>query len=265
MGLPLVDYHNHTALCGHATGTMDDYIAAARVKGLREIGFSDHAPVPEQFRPGISMEPGQVESYITEIEKLRGQNTGIEIRVGMEVDYPLLDSFDRRYLDDPRIDYLIGSCHMLDGWIFEHPDYADGFDRRDINQVYRQYYEVLKSLAASGHFSIIGHFDVVKKFGHRPGESMTGPVTEVLSVMARKDVAMEINTSGLMRPVKEMYPSEEILHLAFQLNVPVTLGSDAPSPESVGYAFDKAAELLVRSGYRKVSGFSKKKRYDITI
>jgi histidinol phosphatase-like PHP family hydrolase len=41
----MIDYHVHTYLCDHASGTPGDYIEKALEAGLFEIGFSDHAPL----------------------------------------------------------------------------------------------------------------------------------------------------------------------------------------------------------------------------
>ena len=40
-----VDLHNHTTLCNHAEGTVDEYIQRAIELGIDEYGFSDHAPM----------------------------------------------------------------------------------------------------------------------------------------------------------------------------------------------------------------------------
>lgn len=40
----MTDYHIHTKLCGHAEGEMESYVEQSISKGLKEIGFSDHAP-----------------------------------------------------------------------------------------------------------------------------------------------------------------------------------------------------------------------------
>jgi histidinol-phosphatase (PHP family) len=40
----LFDYHTHNERCGHAAGTLADYIEAAKLLGLTAIGLSDHSP-----------------------------------------------------------------------------------------------------------------------------------------------------------------------------------------------------------------------------
>ncbi len=261
----LVDYHTHTALCGHATGTVEDYIKAAIAKGLSEIGFSDHAPLPEGLREGITMRDSQTEEYLLSIlSHALKYKSRIAVRTGFEVDFPLHDTFAPKYFTDPRIDYFIGSCHFIDGWAFDHPDFIDGFSRRDIDDIYSRYYAIIKDLVSSGLFHIIGHFDLVKKFGHRAKKDFSKEIAALFN-SSRHGIAVEINTAGLRKPVEELYPSEDIVSLLFTLNVPVTLGSDAHSPDEVGYAFDRAVEMLKKAGYRKISAFEKRRRFDIAL
>jgi len=42
----IVDYHMHTPLCKHAVGEPEAYAARAIERGIEEIGFSDHCPMP---------------------------------------------------------------------------------------------------------------------------------------------------------------------------------------------------------------------------
>jgi histidinol-phosphatase (PHP family) len=263
----LVDYHTHTELCGHATGSTDDYILEAIKKNFKEIGFSDHAPLPEGLREGITMLPGETEDYIELIEnkRLKYRNK-IEVKTGFEIDFPITDALDRKYLTDPRLDYLIGSCHFLGGWAFDHPDNIKEFDKRDINNIYSEYYKIILDMVQSGYFNIIGHFDLVKKFGHRAKTDFTKTVENLARIIAKqKNLAVELNTAGIRKPVGEIYPSKAIIEIFFKFNVPVTFGSDAHKPEEVGYMLNEAIDLLKIAGYRKISGFSKKQIYEIYI
>jgi len=262
----MLDYHNHTSLCGHASGEINEYVEAAVKKGMRDIGFSDHAAMPEDLRHGISMAPHETEIYIKSIidaaETYRGK---INVRLGFEVDFPLFDTFDRNIFSDERVDFIMGSCHFIDGWAFDHPEYVAGFAERDIDEIYLEYYSIIEKMAESGLFDLVGHFDLVKKFGHRPRSRMDTIVRRIAAKLARTGTAVEINTAGLRKPVGEIYPSADIVEILFQENVPVTLGSDSHSPGDVGAGYDEAIELIKKSGYRKISGFVKRKRYEIDI
>ncbi len=260
-----VDYHIHTPLCGHADGTPEDFAEAAIAANVAEIGFSDHAPLPEPLRAGITMSTDEIENYLTLVQDAKERYAGrLSVKIGLEVDYPLHASFPRWYFSDPRFDYLIGSCHFIDGWGFDNPDHAAEFDRRDVNAVYRRYFEILRNLVQSNLFNIIGHIDLVKKFGHRATGNCSDAIRAIFSPLP-ENVAVEINTSGLRKPVREMYPSREILGVLFERNVPVTLGSDSHTPCEVGYEFYQALSAIKDAGYRKISGFVKRKRFDITL
>nr|HPK45243.1 PHP domain-containing protein [Spirochaetota bacterium] len=128
----MIDYHVHTYLCDHASGTPGDYIEKALEARLFEIGFSDHAPLPEHLRNDITMEPEETEMYCSMLEDVKDKYP-IAVKIGFEVDYPLHPTFDTHYFHDNRIDYMIGSCHFIDGWAFDHPLFVDEYNKRDIN------------------------------------------------------------------------------------------------------------------------------------
>ncbi len=262
----LVDYHIHTSLCEHASGSPEDYIRTGIEKGIMEIGFADHAPLPEGLREGVTMRPGDVEPYIRRIGEVRAANSDrIAVKIGFEVDYPFQESFDRRYLGDSRLDFLIGSCHIMDGWMFDNPLCVEEYKNRDINEVYARYFDLLLDLVSSNAFNVVGHLDLVKKFGHRPTRDFSAEVRRLARECAGRDVAVEINTAGLRKPVGEIYPSDDILSILFNENVPVTLGSDAHAPDEVGYEYAAALGRIQAAGYMKISGFSRRARYDIRL
>lgn len=264
--MTLVDFHNHTSLCGHATGTVDEYIAAAIKCGIRDFGFSDHAPLPHPIRESVTMTPDETEMYIEMINAKRAEYADrINIKVGFEVDFPLFDSLDRRYLTDPRLDYLIGSCHFLEDWPFDHPDYIDQFSKNDINDLYVKYYTEVEELIDTRLFQIIGHFDLLKKFGHRATINLDAQLDRMAKKIAVSGIAVELNTAGLRKPVKEIYPAKNILEILFRNNAAVTLGSDSHAPDEVGAGFDEAIELLHSVGYKKLVTFNKRQRSEVDI
>ncbi len=80
------DYHMHTPLCGHASGHPAEYAQEAMRKGLPEIGFADHNPMPERFdnwRMGVEDLP----RYFEMVEEAREKTPGFPIRLGLECDY----------------------------------------------------------------------------------------------------------------------------------------------------------------------------------
>jgi len=262
----MINYHNHTVFCGHATGSMDEYVLRAIENGITEFGFSDHAPVPENIRDGISMNPEELEKYLSLILDVKEKYKGsIAVKTGLEIDFPFFESLNKKYLTDPRIDYIIGSTHYMDGWGFDNPAEMSRYNDRDIDDIYTDYYALIEGLVDARFCDIVGHFDLIKKFGHRASKDMTPVIRKIAKKMSAYGISSEINTSGLRKPVKEIYPSDEIINIFFQENVPVTLGSDSHSPDDVCSGYSEAIEKIKSAGYRKLSGFTARKRYDILI
>src|SRR2546423_15386905 len=132
-------------------------------------------------------------------------------------------------------------------------------------KVWTDYFERLTQAAESGLFDIIAHADLCKKFGFYPKEDCTALFTRFLKAVKERDIAMELNTSGLRKECNEIYPSPQILRLAAQLGIPITFGSDAHAPDQVGMAFNQAIELARSAGYTQCCRLTRRKREFVTF
>lgn len=264
----LVDYHTHNQLCKHADGTLEEYVQHAIKLGLKEIGLSDHSPMPNDWDIEVRMFEEQFwneyKPHVLELqEKYKSQ---INIKFALEGDFfPGTEEWVKDFFSKNEFDYIIGSVHYLGEWGFDNPLYVGKFDHVDIDEVYVSYYDHIKRSAQSGLFDIIGHCDLVKKFGHRPKKNIEDILRETLKVVKESGMAVEINTSGLRKPVKEVYPSEQILNIVSEFGIPLTLGSDAHMPTDVAKDFDTARQLVEKYGKGKISLYTKRKRSEVRI
>ncbi len=264
----IVDYHTHTSLCKHGEGRLEEYIRRAIDLQLDEIGCSEHIPMPDRFDEAHRMDIGQYHAEyapaVTEAkEKFKKE---IIVRRGIEADfYPGTEKWVEGFLQENSFDYVIGSVHFLSEWGFDNPLFVHHYEERDIQATYVAYYDAIVKSVRSGLFDIIGHCDLVKKFGHRPSGDMTEILRETLRVIAQHDLCIEINTSGLRKPVCEIYPDEPILAIAEEFGIPLTLGSDAHAPQDVARDFDKAAALIERYGGGHIAVFDQRKRTEVPL
>ena len=60
---PRADLHTHTALCKHASGTPEEYLAAAQKARLAYWGVSDHFPAPAGYDAEFRMAPDDLPCY----------------------------------------------------------------------------------------------------------------------------------------------------------------------------------------------------------
>ena len=258
--LPKVDYHMHTPLCNHAVGEPEEYVKQALKVGLEEIGFSDHAPLVSHEDLRYTMKKDQLGLYHRMIEKVQKKYSQFTIKLGVEADYiPGHEDKTKALLAGYPYDFVIGSVHFIDQWAFDDPDEKVKWRDKDINTVYRDYYKLLRQSAESGLFDIMGHVDLVKKFGHRASEDLTPEVERTAEAFKRSGVTVEVNTSGLRKPVNEIYPSLAVLKIYRGHDVPITFSSDSHDPKDVGRDYDKARQLALAAGYKEYSVFKQRK------
>jgi len=262
----MIDFHNHTFLCGHASGTPIEYAQNAIEKRIKIFGFSDHAPLPEHLRKDVSMAADEAEKYISMIEDVRDAMRGsLDIRIGFEVDFPFFDTFEKEYFTDERLDYLIGSCHLIDELPVDYDLNLKVYEQYGVDGVYQRYYEILLDLAKSGSVDIIGHIDLPKKFKYFPSQSFLPIIEKIARAAAKSATAVEVNTAGIRKPVGEMYPSREILEIMRDAGVMITLGSDSHAPHEAGMDIDRACSLLKSMRIASVAAFAQRKPVEILI
>ena len=250
----LADYHMHTPLCRHASGTPEAYVAAARAANLTEIGISDHNPMPSTFddwRMDIEELPAYLD-WVAAAQEASG--TSLRVRLGLEVDwFPGGESWIEKLANMAPWDYFIGSVHYIGRWNFDNPSERHHFATFGIEQAWQSYWELFADAARSGFFHIMGHPDLIKKFGHRPPGDLRRFYEPAIAAVAESGIAIEINTSGLAKEVAEMYPTLEFLELAHQAKIPLTINSDAHVPAHVARNFDQAVTLARKAGYLELA------------
>ena len=251
----------HTPLCRHATGEPTEYASHALQAGLREIGFSDHSPMRADDFDDWRMRFDQLDEYVVKVRQAQRDHPGLTIKLALEVDYlPGHEAWIRELAARHPWDYLIGSVHYVsDAWAVDNPYKLSEWKNRDAFEVWSIYFERLTMAAASGLFEIIGHADLPKKFGFYPQQDCAPLFERFLDAAKVANVAVELNTAGLRKDCREIYPSRRFVELMFQKDIPITFGSDAHAVGEVGMNFAEAMELARAVGYTKSRRFTQRR------
>jgi histidinol-phosphatase (PHP family) len=133
----------------------------------------------------------------------------------------------------------------------------------DPDEVWPRYFETLREAARSGLFDILAHPDLVKVWGAgapRPDGDLRRFYDRAMEGIAESDVAVEVSTSGLRKPVGEMYPAPAFLEMCLDGGRPVALSSDAHRPEDLGYEYERAVEFLDGLGVGEIAVFERRER-----
>jgi histidinol-phosphatase (PHP family) len=264
----ITDYHMHLrngrGEIAHDTRSVVPFVEVARAVGVDEIGFTEHVYYFKQTRPLWSI-PYQVERCVYDLEPyvqaiVEARRRGLPVKLGLEVDYvPGREDELRELLSPYPWDYLLGSVHYIDHLAVDGEPRL--LDEVGVEEAWRLYFERLGAAARSGLFDSLSHPDLVKIFGERAAFDY-GPVADAI---AESGVAVEVSTAGLRKPVGELYPHPDFLVACHQRGVPVTLASDAHSPDLVGRDFDRAVELLRSAGYQTITIFERREARQETL
>jgi len=257
-----VDLHNHTTLCKHATGEMDEYIKKAIEEKIKYFGFSDHAPMnyDPRYRMNFEQMPMYEKSVLDLKEKYKNE---LQILLAYEVDF-LEGYIDERVLNS-KTDYLIGSVHFIDKWGFDNPEFIGEYKNRDINKIWEEYFEAIENLAKSKLFNILGHIDLIKVFNFLPTKDIKLIAQKAIKEIKKSNLVVEINAAGYRKPIKEAYPSNHIMEMLEEYDIPISFASDAHSPDQVGFKKNEIHSLAKSYGYSKCATFIGKERIMINF
>jgi histidinol-phosphatase (PHP family) len=103
----------------------------------------------------------------------------------------------------------------------------------------------------------------VKVFGSRvpvPEGDLRRFYEQAMDGIAESDVAVEVSTAGLRKPVGEIYPAAPFLEMCLDAGRPVALSSDAHTPEQLGHEYERAVEWLDGLGVRELAVFDRRSR-----
>jgi histidinol-phosphatase (PHP family) len=258
---PLADYHLHTPLCRHAVGWPVDFARRAVELGFSEIGFSDHNPMPEPF-DDWRMNLADLPRYLESVEEARQQFPGLTIRLGLECDFiPGRENWIEELARMAHWDYFIGSVHYLPGgWDVDNPKYIGRFRDGDVEKIWTDYWRAYEQCIRSGLFDFVAHPDLPKKFGFRPAGDLRRFYEPAIAALAETNTPFEINTAGLRKDCRELYPAPLFLSLAHAAKAPLLINSDAHDPAELGCGFPEALRAAIAAGYAESLRFAKRQR-----
>lgn len=252
-----VDLHNHTSLCNHATGTMEEYILKAIEENIDVFGFSCHNPM--HFDAKYRMRFEELPLYFNEIERLREKYAEkIEILSALEIDF--LPPFVEDSLFALPLDYRIGAVHFLGDWGFDNPEFIREYAKRDINDCWVEYFKATEMLAKSGKFDIVAHMDLLKVFKHFPTKDLRKEIESALKAIKQANMSVEINAAGFRKEVGEQYPGREILEMCYALEIPIVFGSDAHAVQQINFKREALESLAKEIGYTKCAVYRQRER-----
>ncbi len=264
--------------CDHADSPLEDIILRAIELNMPVYGFSEHAPrnhekylYPEEIElqktPEILI--NSFYSYCNTLEILQEKYVShITLLKGLEIEVVPPDNyvpFYQQLIKEGNIEYVVGSVH----WVNEHmTDFSEETFRQAVSahngleNLMIAYYQTLKNMVVSIKPDIVAHFDLITCF-LKPEEipeyapNLIHIIEETLEEVKKNNCILELNTSGLRKPIKRIFPDLSIIHKSAELGIPFTFADDSHNIHQVGYGLEKARELLLSQGITEIIRLNK--------
>jgi histidinol-phosphatase (PHP family) len=265
--MTLVDLHVHSTCSGDGVSSIAEHARHARSIGLAEVGFCEHI----DFDP---RDPGygtlDLARYDREIAAARAAIPGVRLRQGVEITYQAAREDEiRAWLSGHRWDYVVASVHLIEtagDWAIISAAEMIGayWTGRSQRQAYEPYFEELLAAAGSGLGDVLGHFDLIKRYGvehYGPFEpaAFAQEIRAVLRAAVESGTGLEINTSGLRQSPGEPYPGLTVLRWYRELGGEIlTVGSDAHRSGDLGAGLAEALALAREAGFRAIATFEER-------
>ena len=158
-----------------------------------------------------------------------------------------IDEYIRFILHKYDFDFLTGSVHWIDGWGFDHPGQKEIWESKNIEEVYKRYYNIMFQLCDSGLFNGLAHPDSIKCFGYKPDIDLTEYYNK-LAVLLNKNGMYAENSGGLQLNYShdiELGLNPQLLSVLRKNNVQIETASDAHKQSDVGANILELANMLV--------------------
>ena len=251
------DFHVHTKMSADGKGDIDEFCEEAIEIGMRLIGFSEHLDLDPHE---LTFDYLEYEAYKENILKAREKYADkIEILMGVEVGFvPRIKNEIKDYLEKHPFDYVIGSIHSLfDGSAGISDEYSalETFARYEPEEVYEEFFAMTDEMVVSGLFDVVGHLDLVQRYGVKyfidgvEWGNYYGTLLQILEGVLKRQMVLEINTSGLRQAPENVYPNPYILSIYTEIGGRnVIIGSDAHNLSDLGAGVAEGINIAYDNG-----------------
>lgn len=263
----MYDSHIHTKNSADSNQTLDQICTSAIAKGVAGIAICDHVDIC--FAQKLNTDRA-MERCIAEVREARARyGDRIRILQGMELAEAQFDpALTARIVALCDFDVILGSVHTV-----YLTDVDDSYSRVDwsakpmarIEAFFDAYLKALRTMVMETDIDVLCHLTCPLRYingKYARGlkiDAFRPQIDEILSLIIQKEIALEVNTSGVGGQYDDWLPGTEILQRYYEMGGRLlTIGSDAHVPQNIGNAFQKTKEMLKSIGFSDYCYYEKR-------
>lgn len=258
-GMGYTNLHTHTNFSDGKHSHRENVLSAIE-KGMEALGFSDHSFTP--CDTSYCMKQEAYAGYLAVIRELKEEfSHRIRIYAGLELDYySQIPEGDFDYLI-ASVHYIVenGVCYPIDHSAQQQRQCSDELFGGDMLALAERYYAQLAEHVKRVRPAVVGHFDVITKFGLMPeaDPAYRRLAQETMEKIIPICPVLEMNTGAIARGLRQTpYPADYLLDTVHQLGGQITLGSDSHHKDNLIFYFDEAARRLRSAGFDNIAVFN---------
>ena len=262
------DTHLHTSFSLDSETPVSEQVRQAKKLGMNGICITDHIDYdfPSDQCPGVTIVPFLFDMNEYK-DTFRSGDYGpdspevlIGVECGLQNTASVLEK-NRKLCSDPELDQIIGSIHLIDG---KDPYFEMFWKDKDQKKMLWHYFELtLENIMLFSDFNILGHIDYAARYV--PDKSAYVPTDyfeitdEIMKTLIKKNIALEINTSPLKKGYGYTNPHPDLIKRYYELGGRlISIGSDAHTPDALGFGFEETADFLIETGFSEYATFVRK-------
>ncbi|MEI7542826.1 MAG: histidinol-phosphatase HisJ family protein [bacterium] len=255
------DLHLHTTHSWDAEQSIEVLIKKAYKEDIQFLGLTEHLDFHNNHPQSYMYL--DYDKYSKAVDEAKKDFPGL-IK-GVEVGEPNIytELYDR-YMDGKAFDFIMASVHWIDG---ATPVFEEYFKRyKTYDDAYKKYFEEIYKLVSYGKFDAVAHLTLVHRQGNRlykeySYEKYQKEIDDILKVIIKNKLALEVNCSGLRHPARELIPDENVIKAYIKMGGnSIFIGSDSHTLRDSFYGLKQGYEMLDKLQVKEIVIFENRKQ-----
>lgn len=257
------DCHSHSQHSPDGKHSVADMYQQANEAGLLYYAVTDHCECHD-FKGearGFDYQSATVKGFAA--LQAQSQTGTTQLLKGLELGQPMQNlAAAEAVLSAHPYDFVLGSVHN----IRNHEDFYylkyDKMTPAYLEALLQAYFAELHEMLLWGRIDSVAHLTYPLRYivgKHAIRADLTAheaAIDSIYDCMIQKEIALEINTSGLRQELGETLPGRKLVSQYYEKGGRlVTLGSDAHTREDIGKGINAAMQLLRQVGFREYTVF----------